>query len=112
MNTVPIVPENVASRMPAQPASAPMSAHKPSVTEQVAVRGLTYTVRRWGPADAPQVGVAWRGPLAAPRLVHGLHAGLVRGAFHPHRRIGGVPEPSLDGHVSCGEEHLEAMRFV
>ncbi len=58
MNTAPIVPENVASRMPAQPACAAlaaMSAHKPSTTEQVAVRGLTYTVRRWGPADAPQV---------------------------------------------------------
>ena len=39
--------------MPAQPTSAP--AYKPSVTEQVPVRGLTYTVRRWGPADAPQV---------------------------------------------------------
>src|SRR5690606_39629674 len=58
MNTAPIVPENVASRMPAQPACAAlaaMSAHKPSTTEQLPVRGLTYTVRRWGPADAPQV---------------------------------------------------------
>ena len=55
MNTVPIVPENVASRMPAQPASAPMSAHKPSVTEQVAVRGLTYTVRGGGGKDVGEV---------------------------------------------------------
>ena len=28
---------------------------KPSTTERVAVRGLEYSVRRWGPADAPKV---------------------------------------------------------
>ena len=39
--------------MSVQPASAPV--HKPSVTEQLPVRGLRYTVRRWGPADAPPV---------------------------------------------------------
>ena len=37
--------------MSAQTASAPV--HKPSLTEQLPVRGLSYTVRRWGPADAP-----------------------------------------------------------
>ena len=28
---------------------------KPSSTERVSVRGLEYSVRRWGPADAPKV---------------------------------------------------------
>ena len=28
---------------------------KPSTTERVPVRGLEYSVRRWGPADAPKV---------------------------------------------------------
>ncbi|WEN40650.1 Tropinesterase [Thauera sp. GDN1] len=37
--------------MSAQTASAPV--HKPSLTEQLPVCGLSYTVRRWGPADAP-----------------------------------------------------------
>ena len=53
MNTNPIVPENDPARMSGGQA-APLF-HKPSVTEQVPVRGLTYSVRRWGPADAPQV---------------------------------------------------------
>lgn len=38
--------------------SAPLTSspdHKPSTTEQVPVRGLRYTIRRWGPADAPQL---------------------------------------------------------
>ena len=53
MNTNPIVPENDPARMSdGAPEALP---HKPSSLERVAVRGLTYTVRRWGPADAPQV---------------------------------------------------------
>ena len=28
---------------------------KPSTTERIALRGLDYNVRRWGPADAPRV---------------------------------------------------------
>ena len=58
MDTAPILPENAARRMaaPASSTDHPSApAHKPSVTEQVAVRGLRYSVRRWGPADAPQV---------------------------------------------------------
>lgn len=31
------------------------TALKPSTTERIALRGLDYNVRRWGPADAPRV---------------------------------------------------------
>ena len=43
-----IVPEKSPARMPP-------TALKPSTTERIALRGLDYNVRRWGPADAPRV---------------------------------------------------------
>lgn len=53
MNTNPIVPENDPARMPDGALQAPP--HKASTLDTVSVRGLDYAVRRWGPADAPQL---------------------------------------------------------
>ena len=53
MNTNPIVPENDPARMPGSGREA--CPHKPSTLDRVSVRGLDYAVRRWGPADAPQL---------------------------------------------------------
>ena len=53
MNTNPIVPEKDPCRM--GPAHAATCVQKPSTVEKIAVRGLAYAVRRWGPQDAPQL---------------------------------------------------------
>ena len=64
MKTNPIVPENDAVRIDGHdpdgrpPAQLPASgadgvARTPSTLERVPLRGLEYSVRRWGPADAP-----------------------------------------------------------
>ncbi len=59
MNKNAIVPENDAARIDGRafthlPGSgADGVAHVPSTLDRVPVRGLDYSVRRWGPADAP-----------------------------------------------------------